>query len=66
MCFDNDESVKILTYDKLSNGKIKAVIEIGIKDNCETIYFDSEKELEEYKNANNVTFFIEGLDIDKI
>lgn len=66
MCFDNDESVKILTYDKLSNGKIKAVIEIGIKDNCETIYFDSEKELEEYENANNVTFFIEGLDIDKI
>ena len=66
MCFDNGESVKILTYDKLSNGKMKAVIEIGIKDNCETIYFNSEKELEEYKNANNVTFFIEGLDIDKI
>lgn len=63
---NTDDVPCILAYATLPNKKIKANLEIGMKGFQESVYFDSEEELEKYKQDNSVTFSIEGLDIDKI
>ena len=59
-----DDEVRILTYCTLPDNRIKANLEIGMNGFQESVYFDSEVELEQYKQNNGVTFSISGLDID--
>ena len=62
----NSDDIKILTYCTLPDKRIKANLTVGMNGFQESVYFDSEEELEQYKQDNGVTFCIEGLDIDKI
>lgn len=57
-CFDfnNEEFIKVLNYDRVQNGEIKATFEVGLNDNGKTIYFNSEKEIEKFNNVNQVSF----------
>lgn len=61
-----DDEVRILTYCTLPDNRIKVNLEVGMNGFQESVYFDSEVELEQYKQDNGVTFSISGLDIDKI
>lgn len=61
-----DDDIRILTYCTLPDNRIKANLEIGMNGFQKSVYFNSEVELEQYKQEQCVTFCIEGLDVDMI
>ena len=58
--------IKILTYCTLPDKRIKANIGNNINGFQEPVYFDSTEKLELYKQEKDITFSVEGFDIDKI
>ncbi len=66
VALSDSDDIKILTYCTLPDNRIKANMTVGMNSFQESVYFDSEKELEQYKQDKGVTFCICNLDIDKI
>lgn len=62
----SDDEIKILTCCTLPNKQIKADLQIGLNEFYESVYFNSEEELEQYRQFKGVTIFIDGIDFDKI
>ena len=62
----NSDDVRILTYCTLPDNRIKANLAIGMNGFQESVYFDSEIELEQYKQEQGITFNISNLDIETI
>ncbi len=62
----SDDEIKILTYCTLPNKQIKADLQIGLCGLQESVYLNSEEELEQYRQDKGVTLSIDGININLI